>query len=545
MSFTTDMEASVRKFDMKVEIFSSIGEVLGSFTNHDKLLEFTMERVCDENKFFGFGVSHKVNIKISDKDREYTFPTKSRVSITCITGNNETMSMGPAYFYITRVNRDENNNSLSITAYDGLYFATDFIVNDIKAATPFDLVTYTTFAVDLLKSYLPGGASFTNMLATDASLTRVYQYANYNGDETLREVLDDIAEATQTIYYVSGSNLCFRRVTASDPAVLNISKSKYFELDSSDNRLFTRIVAVNELGDAVASNTSTAGTTQYVRSNGFFTTLEDADLETALTYGANSIGNLHIGQFTCSWRGNPILRPGDKITIEQKDGTTLTTYLLVDTLTYGLDGLKQSTSWHYDDESDEKDDTTPNLVDQLKKTSAVVNKVEQSIILTAELEEKVMDLEGTTLEIESKASQLELNLNGVSTSVNSMQTSVDTLTNEMQQVSQKVETAVTANDVQLIIQESVIDGVQSVNTTTGYTFNKDGLTISKNGTEMTTQITEDGMNVYKNGDEVLSADNQGVKAKNLHATTFLIIGANSRFEDYENGTRTGCFWIGA
>ena len=56
-------------------------------------------------------------------------------------------------------------------------------------------------------------------------------------------------------------------------------------------------------------------------------------------------------------------------------------------------------------------------------------------------------------------------------------------------------------------------------------------------------ITEDGMKISKNNTEMLVADNQGVKAEDLHATTYLIIGNNSRFEDYESN-RTGCFFIG-
>ena len=52
------------------------------------------------------------------------------------------------------------------------------------------------------------------------------------------------------------------------------------------------------------------------------------------------------------------------------------------------------------------------------------------------------------------------------------------------------------------------------------------------------------MRVSKGSEVVLTADNGGVEARNLHATTYLIIGGNSRFEDYNNGSRTGCFWIG-
>lgn len=52
------------------------------------------------------------------------------------------------------------------------------------------------------------------------------------------------------------------------------------------------------------------------------------------------------------------------------------------------------------------------------------------------------------------------------------------------------------------------------------------------------------MKIVKNTDTVLTANNTGVDAKNLHATTYLIVGVNSRFEDYDDNSRTGCFWIG-
>ena len=62
-----------------------------------------------------------------------------------------------------------------------------------------------------------------------------------------------------------------------------------------------------------------------------------------------------------------------------------------------------------------------------------------------------------------------------------------------------------------------------------------------------TNISNNGMRVYANGDEKLTANDKGVVATDLHAKTYLIVGDNSRFEDYDNGTgikRTGCFWIG-
>ena len=60
---------------------------------------------------------------------------------------------------------------------------------------------------------------------------------------------------------------------------------------------------------------------------------------------------------------------------------------------------------------------------------------------------------------------------------------------------------------------------------------------------MKTNIDEDGMKVYRNNEEVLTADNVGVNAINLTARQYLIIGQNSRLEDY-NSNRTACFYIG-
>ena len=104
-----------------------------------------------------------------------------------------------------------------------------------------------------------------------------------------------------------------------------------------------------------------------------------------------------------------------------------------------------------------------------------------------------------------------------------------------------------AEDIQFQIKSELSNGVTNVTTSTGFTFNEEGLTIAKSGSEMKTNIDEDGMSVYRDNQEVLTADNTGVTAYNLHARTYLIVGENSRFEDFtsiDGEARTGCFWIG-
>lgn len=93
-------------------------------------------------------------------------------------------------------------------------------------------------------------------------------------------------------------------------------------------------------------------------------------------------------------------------------------------------------------------------------------------------------------------------------------------------------------------------GVSEVTTTTGFTFNAEGLTIYESGKDIENRLSNEGMQVSRiSGDEsvpILIANTDGVDALNMHSRQFLIIGDNSRFENYDNGTepnRTACFHI--
>ena len=96
------------------------------------------------------------------------------------------------------------------------------------------------------------------------------------------------------------------------------------------------------------------------------------------------------------------------------------------------------------------------------------------------------------------------------------------------------------------------NGVDSVTTSKSYTFNADGLTISGSQNKITNQLTEEGMYVRRkegvSSVDVLTADVNGVEAINLSSKQYLIVGENSRFEDYYDGNgvknRTACFYIG-
>jgi hypothetical protein len=128
-------------------------------------------------------------------------------------------------------------------------------------------------------------------------------------------------------------------------------------------------------------------------------------------------------------------------------------------------------------------------------------------------------------------------VDSVSSTLGEVKTSVSELSRDTESLNFKV-------------TEIVDKGVDHVETTTGFRFDHSGLNISKSGEEMKNQLDNTGMYVYRSGDVILSATNEGVKATNLHAKTYLIIGADngrSRIEDYDTVSgekRTGVFWIG-
>lgn len=127
-----------------------------------------------------------------------------------------------------------------------------------------------------------------------------------------------------------------------------------------------------------------------------------------------------------------------------------------------------------------------------------------------------------------------------------LNTNIASVGDSVTELSSKVEMKLDADAVSIIVEKEIANGVDRVETESGYVFDANGLDISKSGSEMKNLLDNTGMYVTKSGDEILVANKDGVDAKDLHAKTYLIIGegeGRSRFEDY--GTdRTGCFWIG-
>lgn len=526
-SIVNMINSPVRQIRARVELYNG-STLVNTFKYTDALKSFSIERVGDESKFFGYGICQKLNVKLIDRERRINITTDNRLEIAFGAGSDYLYAC-PS-FKVTEVHRDENTNELSITAYDALYEASKHTVAELSLVAPYTIKQFLASCAALL------GLPFDLRNIDENTLSITYDTgANFEGTETIREALTAIAEATQSIYYICCQwNLTFKRLDISGDAVLTIDKSKYFSLDNGDNRRLATICHATELGDNVSASTTESGSTQYVRDNPFWDLREDvADL---VNSALAAVGGLTINQFECEWRGNPLLEIGDKIALITKDNGSVISYVLDDVIEY--DGtLYQVTRWSYEDDEAESADNPTSIGDALKQTYARVDKANKQI-----------DLVASEVDSNSEAlSALQLTTDGISASVTNIEQTtaeaIEGVNSDIATLTTRVEATMSAEDVKLEIQSELANGVDKVVTSTGFTFNEEGLTVSKTGSEMSTTITEDGMTVYKDGEAVLIADNEGVSAEDLHATTYLIIGTNSRFEDY-GSDRTGCFWIG-
>lgn len=530
-NYKTAVNAAKRQLKAKAELFSG-SSLVATYTESDKIKSITIERVGEESKFFGFGVAHKFNIKLIDVERAINLSTdnyfKINIGVVLASGSVEYVAFPKAF--ITEVNRDENTNELSITAYDALDIAKTFTVSDLELATPYTIR-------DVINSVAGKIGASAVIPELDVFNLSYEDGANFEGSESLDVVLKAAAEATQTIYFINGNDaLVFKRLDKDGAAVKSIDKNIYITLNSKTNKRLQTICNATELGDNVHASTSEIGSTQYIRDNAFLELRED--IATLIDNAVAAVGNITINQFDCDWRGDPSMEAGDKIAFITKDNKTVISYLLNDSLVF--DGaLNQKTEWTYT-ESEETESNPTSLGDIINQTFAKVDKANKQIEITA----------SETAANKDAISTLQINTESVNASVQKLEETtteaLDDVNSSVSALSQRVDATVTAEDVKIEIQSELANGVSSVKTSTGFTLDDNGLHISKTGREMSSSYTEDGILIKRDDEDRLKVNNDGVWANNLHATTYLIVGTNSRLEDYEkNGKpRTGCFWIG-
>ena len=528
LTSNNNLSSNVRSIKAKVELYNG-STLADTFNYNDKLISYSVERAGEKSKFFGFGICQKANIKVLDTKREKVITTNDVLKIN-VRADGDYINPYPN-FYVTETHRDENTNQLSITAYDAIYSAAAHTFNELALTAPYTVEDVAAACCGALGL----GYSIKGLAANETCFNTIFPTgANFDGTETLREVLNAVAEVTQTIYYVLNDEIIvFRRLDKDGTADITITKHDYITLKNNDNRRLAAICSATELGDNVTAALEVSGTTQYIRDNPFWDIRDDVGLlvENALA----AIGGLTINQFNCDWRGDFHAEIGDKMALETKNGDWVYSYLLDDTTAYnGFFGSK--TAWQFEDNQNETESNPANLGEALKSTFAKVDKANKEITIMAS------EINANT----SNIAAISANTSSITASVENIESKINDTQSDITTINNRLSATITSEDLTIEVTNALENGVTSVTTTTGYKLDADGLTVGKSGSDLETTISDDGMKVEKGGDDVLTASHKGVKAVDLHATTYLIIGNNSRFEDYtkDGESRTACFWIG-
>ena len=133
------LSSPIRQVEARIEVVRGASP-LATWTAKDKLRSLTIERLGETGKFFGFGIVHKLTANIIDTNREVSLDDGAFYGMTpyFIIDGAETFPC-PFDMEIDSFTRDENTNEITITAYDGLYKATQHTVAEVLDNTFFTL----------------------------------------------------------------------------------------------------------------------------------------------------------------------------------------------------------------------------------------------------------------------------------------------------------------------------------------------------------------------------------------------------------------------
>lgn len=487
----------LRQIKAKVELYAG-SALVATFRYDDFLQSIDIDRAGEENKLFGITIGQKAVVKVLDKNRELDVDDTHSIKVYFDHGEGF-ISPFPT-LYVNDVVRDETTNALTITAVCALQKRGHLPIS-LLSQTNYDTYEFLGLCADILglqSGHM--GINTAHYFWYDVSYSTG---ANFGEDTTVRDALRAYAEASQTIVYIDSADTLTVRQLDEQP-VTHISKSQYFNCLNKGEIHIKEFAHIAELGDNVSVEVNSTGVSQYIYNNPFLELRED--IAEILEDGAGRIRNSCYQLYELECRGNYLLEPGDYFSIE--GDSSLYCYLFNDSLKYN-GGLTHKIFFNFTEQQQEHTNPT-SLGEALKQTIAKVDKASQEISLVV----------GSTSE------------------------ALNSINNELEKINKQVSLTVDKDEVEILINETISSGVNSVQTTKGFTFNDEGLTVSRNDSDITTTITEDGMTVRKGHEDVLTANNEGVKAIDLHATTYLIVGDYSRFENYGTQSRTACYWIG-
>jgi hypothetical protein len=361
--------------------------------------------------------------------------------------------------------------------------------------------------LDAICSRMGWSKRYTDFVNSD----KLIEVEKYDASYTFRDVLDEISQAAAGSIGFVGDELDVICPTPSGE-IIDYSNLKSLKIGEHYGPVNSIVLARTPQEDNIIrldeESIAAHGLTEIRIENN---QIMDSHREDFIDGILGALLGLEFDLYELESFGIGYLKFGDIFTLEDPDGVMRTALMLCNDLVIDQ-GLNETSRL-------EAPEVTQTDYSAASESDRLLNK---TILRVDKQAQEISALVSTTEQVKN-------DLDGVAATVTHMS-----------------EVMMDSDSVDIKISTAV-EGIDSVTTSTGYTFDQNGLQISKDGDQMKNRLDNTGMYVTRDGEEILGANNEGVQALNLTSRQFLIVGDNSRFENYNNGSdskRTACFYIG-
>lgn len=524
-------KGSIRK-DLRLRFDNT---VIASNRIYQESFELT-ESLCSQSELrFGSCEASVMKVKIRN---EFGLLKGKWLTVSMVLNNDTDNPFQFGKYKVDTCELSGDKQYVNITAYDSMYDIINANVVTWYDALEFPL-TMKTFRDSFFKHF--GIEQEETELVQDSVIIE----KTIDADEISGlKIISAICELNGVFGHINrnGSFQYIKLKTVNDSPYIGaneIEKTRYqtctFEEFETD--LITRVHIRQEENDIGGAFGETTDNVYSVEDNFLVYGKDTEQLNTIAERLYNEIMGVYYRPFNATMRGNPCVEVGDDLIIHTKTGTEVYGYVLERTIK-GIQALKDTFEAKGTKVYTTKGNSIQKEIRQLKGKS---NVLERSV---EETKSTIKDVEtGLSAEIVQNTQTISQTIAETNQKIDSES---ETLKNSQSELQQKIDS------LSLEFKEEIIKiGEQGEEISelkkTSFKFDTEDMTIKKSGSELSTKINEDGMRVLKNDEEMLKANHKGVDAVNLHAKTYLIVGDNSRFEDYENENgeaRTACFWVG-
>lgn len=483
---------------------------------------------------------------------------------------NEALTTGLSFKYYKRYSADDEWSfvdkfivmDVNKTPYEDYYKVVAYDYMSLFELVVDDWIPTVTYPVTLTTVY----QSLIQYIATQMGVAITYESSNigpntnltvengYTGSNiTGRNVLEWIAQlAGRSIRIKSTENNIMVSCPAWTLATYNSKPENRVSITMSEDiaELPTKVTVksmTNDIGQTVGSGTASYEVVGNPLVNGASSTTLSAYASGILSELAG-IGNYHSG--TLKMLYDEDLPLGTKVTVYAADGITQLGAILVMHKKFGRDGVT------FTSDGQATRDTQSNVTNS--QIQAVLGKFNELSSTVERNSAKITDLETGFSSIEQTVENIETTVQGVDGRVTNLVQTVDGLSTHVQgldnrsttleQTANSLAIAVSHQPTTQTIQTQINNSlnvyepnVNEVTTTTGYTFNANGLTISNSSSDIYNTIDNTGMEVRTSSETLLRATNQGVDAYKFAAKKYITVADIIHLEEYDEN-KIGCFW---